>query len=301
MDIQNYQNMYQKMEMPKDMDERLRERMAQELNREKVKRSNNYRPILAFAAAFAFIVCLAQFDPVVAAAKRFVNYIKYTFVVTDEDGNEVNVNMEGEFLTLSKDAPKDICYMDSMAQAGDTIGITILDTDQASMHEDCVEYTPYLTKKNEVYGVMLSDKLYVVGDLQDVTLHRKDEMNGVDWMEYTAGVNYDTPISAQVTIRTDKDMAGEYDNNEIGYVSESQKVDLTSDDAGRFEAEIYELKNINAKAVLYSVYTDGPVSWNITEGSVKCCVAVFVYEGVEYVYMGGVNHDTMKEFLETLK
>jgi len=148
---------------------------------------------------------------------------------------------------------------------------------------------------------MLSDKLYVVGDLQNVTLHRKDEMNGVDWMEYAAGTDYQAPISAQVTIRTDKDMSGEYDNNEIGYVSESQKVDLTSDDAGIFEAEVYEMKKLNTKVVLYSIYTDGPVSWNITEGTVKCTVAVFVYEGVEYVYMGGVAHDTMKAFLETLK
>jgi len=123
MDMQNYQNMYQKIEIPKDMDERLRQRMAQELNKNKTKRINAYRPIVAFAAALAFIVCLAQFDPVVAAAKRFVNYIKYTFVVTDEDGNEVNVDMEGEFLTLSKDAPKDTCYLDSMAEAGDVIGI----------------------------------------------------------------------------------------------------------------------------------------------------------------------------------
>ena len=84
-------------------------------------------------------------------------------------------------------------------------------------------------------------------------------------------------------------------------MSKSQKIDLTSSDAGVLEPEVYEMKDLGVKAVLYSIETDGPVSWNITEGTVKCSVAVFVYEGVEYVYMGGMNHDTMKAFLDTLK
>lgn len=78
------------------------------------------------------------------------------------------------------------------------------------------------------------------------------------------------------------------------------KIDLTAPDAGVFEPEIYEMKNVGVKAVIYSVETDGPVSWNITGGTVKCSVAVFVHEGIEYVYMGGMNHDTMKQFLDML-
>lgn len=300
MNLYDYQNMYKKMEMPKEMDERIRERMTGELNRKKVMRSNGYRFGFAVAAAFALIVCVTQFDTIVAAAEKMARFIRYTFVVNDDSGNAVDVDMTGVFVTLLEDAPKDLCYMDSVKAAGESMGITLLDTEQAYLYEGCVEYTPYLTKDEELYGVMLSDKLYSVGDLQDVTLHRKGEDGGIDWMEYNQGVNYQTPISVQITIHTDKDMTGEYENNEIGYVSKSQKIDLTADDAGTFEAEVYEAGNLGVKVVLYSVHTDGPMSWNIEDGSVKCCVAVFVYEGVEYVYMGGVNHETMKMFLDTL-
>ncbi len=300
MSAQDFQNMYEKMEMPKDMDERIRERMEIELNRGKVRKGNGYRAGLAVAAAFAVMVCITQFDTVSAAAQRMVEFFKYTFVMNDEDGKEVNVDMKGGFVTLLENAPKEDCYMDSMQEAGNTIGVKLLDTDAACMHEDCVQYTPYLTEDGELYGVMLSDKLYAVGDLQDVTLNRREDMTGVDSMTYQAGTNYQTPVSAQITIRTDKDMTGDYDNNEIGYVSKSQKMDLTAD-ADAFEAEVYELEHLGAKAVLYTIQTDGPVAWNVTEGTVKCTVAVFVYEGVEYVYMGGMNHDTMKAFLDTLK
>ncbi len=301
MNVQDYQNMYEKIEMPKEMDERIRERMINEMNGKKVTKGNNYRAGLAVAAAFAVMVCITQFDTVAAAAERVVEFFKYTFVMNDEDGNAVNVDMKGGFVTLSDNASKDVDYMDSVKEAGDAIGMKLLDTDVACMHEDCVQYTPYLTEDDEVYGVMLSDKLYAVGDLQDVTLHRREGEDGVDWMEYNPGSSYQTPVSAQITIRTDKDLAGDYDNNEIGYVSKSQKIDLTSSDASTFEPEVYEMKNLGVNAVLYSIETDGPVSWNITDGTVKCSVAVFVYEGVEYVYMGGMNHDTMKAFLDTLQ
>lgn len=300
MNVQDYQNMYQKIEMPKEMDERIRERMTSELNRKNGKRGNGYRAGLAVAAAFAVMVCITQFDMVAAAAERVVDFFKYTFVMKDENGNAVNVDMQGAFVTLLENAPKDMCYMDSVKEAGERIGVTLLDTNDACKHEDCVKYTPYLTEDDEVYGVMLSDQLYAVGDLQDVTLHRRDSEDGVDRMEYNTGTCYQTPVSVQITIRTDKDLAGDYDNNEIGYVSKSQKIDLTAPDAGVFEPEIYEMKNVGVKAVIYSVETDGPVSWNITDGTVRCSVAVFVHEGIEYVYMGGMNHDTMKQFLDML-
>lgn len=37
------------------------------------------------------------------------------------------------------------------------------------------------------------------------------------------------------------------------------------------------------------------------DGSVICTTAIFVYEGVEYSYLGGVDRDTMKMFLNTLQ
>ena len=41
-------------------------------------------------------------------------------------------------------------------------------------------------------------------------------------------------------------------------------------------------------------------SWDLTQPIITTN-AVFVYEGIEYIYAGGVSHETMKEFLETLQ
>lgn len=78
-------------------------------------------------------------------------------------------------------------------------------------------------------------------------------------------------------------------------------INLSDSTLDVYDAEIYELKNLGVKAVLYTVDTDGPINWGIESGSISCTNAVFVYKGVEYVYMGGVSHDTMKQLLDTLE
>lgn len=301
MELKHYQNMYDKMDMPTDMDERLQKAILGKMDERKNGNKKRYHAGIAVAAAFAVMVFVTQFDTVAAAAERVIEYFRYSFVVEDKEGNAVKVDMEGNYLTLSSNASKDESYMDSITMAGKELGVKLLDTSESYQYDECVKYTPYLTEDNELYGVMLSDKLYSVGDLQNVELHQREEEGGLDWMEYTAGAKYQTPISVQVTIRTDKDMTGEYDNNEIGYVSKCQNIDLTNPPAGISDSEIYDMSNLGVKAVLYSVQTDGPIAWNIEEGAITCTTAIFVYQGVEYVYMGGIDHDTMKSFLDTLK
>ncbi|MBE5945177.1 MAG: hypothetical protein E7258_09730 [Lachnospiraceae bacterium] len=301
MNISNYQNMYNKIEIPAEMDKKIKESIAGRLeSKRKISSRKFYRTGFAVAAAFAFIVCITNIDSVVAGAKNIIEYLKYTFVVDDKDGTTEEVNLVGEFMTISPDAPKEKCYMDSISYAKDELGIALLDTDEACLYEGGFEYTPYLTDDKDVYGLILSNKLYATGDLKDCTIHVKEDENGVDWMEYEAGDKYQTPISVEITVRTDKDMTGMYDNNEIGYVSENKKIDLSAT-GNTFDAEVYELENLGVKAVLYSVETDGPASWNVTSGSITCTTAVLVYQGVEYSYLGGVDRDTMKMFLDTLK
>ncbi len=301
MELNRYQNVYDKMEMPKEMDERLQQTIISRAQEKHGMSKKGYRAGVAVAAAFAVMVFVTQFDTVAAAAERVIDYFKYSFMVEDQEGNAVKVEMKGGYLTLDSDASKDECYMDSLSMVEEELGVALLDTSAAYQFDDCVTYTPYLTDDGELYGVMLSNHLYAMGDLQDVTLHARESEDGLDWMEYAAGADYQTPISAQVTIRTDKDMTGEYDNNEIGYVSKCQNIDLTNPPAGISDAEIYDMSSLDVKAVLYSVQTDGPIAWSIEEGAITCTTAVFVYEGVEYVYMGGIDHDTMKSFLDTLK
>lgn len=301
MDLNTLNNMYSKMEMPAEMDQRLQETIANRMNStNKISRKSS-RIGLAVAAAFAVMICITQFDSVSAAAEKVMEYFKYRFILTDKDGTEVNVDMKGNYVVLQDNASKKEKWFDSVTLAGNELGVHLLDCENAYAFDDCVEYTPYLTDNDELYGVMLSNKLYSVGDLQNITLYPKESKDGLDRMDYTAGDKYQTPISAQITIRTDKDMTGEYYNNEIGYVEKNHDIDLTKPVPGISDAEVYEIDSLGVKAVLYSVQTDGPIAWGIEDGSISCTTAIFVYQDVEYVYMGGIDHAAMKDFLNTLK
>ena len=77
----------------------------------------------------------------------------------------------------------------------------------------------------------------------------------------------------------------------------TQALDETAENLVNVDTKI---KNLGVKAVLYSIKTDGPEIWNTKKGEINCVNAVFVYKGAEYIYVGGMSNDTMKEFLDSL-
>lgn len=298
MEKRDYQTMYEKMKMSDDMDQKIK---AAVKHTKTPKRTKRFRAELGAVAAIALIVCVSQTDVVKAAVDKIVHYFSYSFTVEHKDGTTEKVQMKEEYLTLSKDAPKENLDMNSISQVNDAIGIDLLDTKEAYQYEGCIEYSPKISEDGELYGIMVSDKLYAIGDLKDVKLYPKEEEDELDFLSYSAGENYQTPIMTQISLRTDKNTTKEYKDNELGFVSTHMNINLTNDTSDMYDAEVYELKNLGVKAVLYTVETDGPINWGIESGSIPCTNAVFVYKGVEYVYMGGVSHDTMKQFLNTLE
>lgn len=298
MEKRDYQTMYEKMEMSDDMDQKIK---AAVKNAKTLKRANRFRAGLGAVAAIALIVCASQTDVVKAAVDKIVHYFSYSFTVEQKDGTTQKVQMKEEYLTLSKDAPKENLDMNSIREVNDAIGIDLLDTKEAYQYEGCIEYSPKVSKDGELYGIMISDKLYAIGDLKDVKLYPKDAEDGLDFLSYSSGKDYQTPILMQISLRTDKNITKEYEDNELGFVSTHMNIDLSNNTSDMYDAEVYELKNLGVKAVLYTVETDGPINWGIESGNIPCTNAVFVYKGVEYVYMGGVSHDTMKQFLNTLE
>lgn len=298
MDRNDYQTMYEKMEMSDDMNQKIKDAVR---NAKTPKRTKRLQAGFGAIAAITLIVCISQTDVVRAAVDKIVHYFTYSFTVEQKDGTTEKVQMKEEYLTLSKDAPKEKLNMNNISEVKDAIGLSLLDTNEAYLYEGCIEYNPIVSEDGELYGVMISDKLYAVGDLKDVKLYPKEREDGLDFLSYSAGKNYQTPILMQISLRTDENITKEYKDNEFGFVSTRMNIDLSNDNSDMYDAEIYELKNLGVKAVLYTVDTDGPINWGIESGSIPCTNAVFVYKGVEYVYMGGVSHDTMKQFLNTLK
>lgn len=161
--------------------------------------------------------------------------------------------------------------------------------------------TDLRSEDGSLYGIVITDKLYSVGDLKNTKLYPKEEEDGLDFLEYTPGSEYRTPIMTQISIRTDKNLDAEYQDNELGFAGSAMDVDLSDSSLGASDAEVYSINKLGTHAVLFTVRTDGPMNWGIESGEIDCCNAVFVYKGVEYVYMGGVSHDTMKAFLNTLE
>ncbi len=209
--------------------------------------------------------------------------------------------MKEGFLSISENAPKMDMFLDSVNETGTLAGIDLLDSAEAYSYKGCVKYHPRISEDGDMYGIAIIDNLYAIGDLENTKLHPKEKEEGLDFLEYSPGREYRTPILTQIAIRTDKNLDAEYQDNELGYVGSASGVDFSDSSSGVSDAEIYYVDKLGINAVLYTVQTDGPMNWGLGSGEEDCCTALFVYKGVEYLYMGGVSHDTMKAFLNTLE
>lgn len=295
MNKKEYETMYEKMELSDEMDRQIKNAI---MKTRAVKRTGQkkYRIAIGTAAALVLLVGVGQTDVARAAMDQIARYFSYSFTVAREDGTKEQIQMKEEYITLSQDAPKKSMKMNSISEVNDAIGIHLLDSKEAYLHKGCIEYSPKVSKAGEMYGVTVSAPLYAVGDLKAVKLHEEE-----NYLSFSAGKKYQTPMTVQISLRTDENATKEYRDNELGFVSQRMNLDLSQDSSEAYDAEVYELKSLGVKAVLYTIDTDGPIEWRIETDDLSCTNAVFVYEGVEYVYMGGVSHDTMKQFLDTLE
>lgn len=287
-------------EMPEYIKDQIRNQVEEELNKEEKPLNNKSNRIKRMAVAAAVILALvgiSRISFVANAMDKLMQYITYRFTVTNEDGSKSTVEMKEESITLSETAPAEPCFFKDMKTAQDLLGVTLLESSSMYRYKDCIRYSPDYSEEGELGVVVLQDHFYSVGDLNNITLYPKPTEDSIDTMTYDAGAKYQTPITMQVNIWTGRDTNAEYAEDEMGYASKTVNVNM--DDISS-EAEIYTIPQLNVDAVLYTVHTDGPIAWGIEEGSIKCTSAFFVYEGVEYIYMGGIEHDTMKEFLNTL-
>lgn len=290
-------------EMPEFIRDRIRSQVEEELKKETEDIEKRKKPRFIKRTAVAAAVVLAVFGIsrisfVANAMDKLIQYITYRFTVTNEDGTKTTVEMQEDSIQLAENVPMENCYMDDMVQAGEQIGVKLLASSSMYQYEECIRYTPIISEEDVLFGVMLQDHFYTVGDLGNVKLYPKTTEESIDFMTYEAGAKYQTPISMQVTVWTNQDSSAEYEEDELGYASKTVNVDMKDVSS---EAEVYTIPQLNVDAVVYTVYTDGPIAWGIEEGSIRCTSTFFVYEGVEYIYMGGVSHDTMKEFLNTLE
>ncbi len=294
MQLEEYRGMMDKIQIPEDMDKRLKKRLLEERRERRKMVQKAILKKVSIAAAIAVVLAGASQIPVVGkAAEQVAHYFKYGFSLPEGGENE----MVSVRLTLRSDSPMKEQKMDSVAQAGEAIGQDLLESTKAYSSKNAVHYEPSLSKNNELYGVAIRNNIYSVGDLAEVSADKasKEDLHPV--LRYKSGRNYASPIGVQISVRSDRDCDGEYVDKELNFASENQNIDLSDK---KYEAEIYKIPKLDVKAVLYTEKTDGPVEWGLENKKISCTNAVFVYKGVEYVYYGGVDHETMKDFLNTL-
>lgn len=310
MRLEEYTQIYDKVSLPKEADERI----LQELMEEKRDHGRAWSrmgayavKIAAAAAVLAVTVGVLQLPAVASSTQnlvgRFTNLIGYE--TEQGDGKEAGAatskavyNDSGEYQHVREDAPKKQCRMDSMAEVSEALGIDLLQSADAHEQKDSIQYTPYVSKSGALNGVTLRSDFYALGDICEPKIKISKRGNTISYRE---GKTYRSPIMMEHTIRTDDAEGVDKDNHELDYAGRSYI--LGKADQGAFlSKETYEIKNLGVTALLAMADTPGSYTWEKQDGdAINCCAdAYFIYRGVEYHFTGAVSLDTMKEFLEGL-
>lgn len=305
MRLEEYQTLYDKMETRSEFDEQILAMTKEPRNgRKRAGYKTGWRKLAYVAAALALFAGVYQIPAVSAEVrglvKQFTSQITITLGGKDE-AKPQNVEMTGEYIKICKDASKEDRKYDTLADVEQELGISLLQSSQAyEKGSNLVRYNPHISKNGNLYGALLVDNFYVMGDLQNIELESTPEVTTNNSCIYDCGEQYQSPIGVNIVIRTDENKEDAYIDHEIEYAG--RKMDLTEDE-NISDVELYPLKHLGVKAVLYTFPTDGVA--NAVERSnqqvTEYNYATFVYEGIEYIYYGAVSRDTMKEFLNTLK
>ena len=302
MNINEYKHMYEKMEISDELDVQIRNRIMNLGENKPIKVKHQHTKMIVALTTIAFVIGILGINnnTVSAAIEKVVQYFAETIWITNSNGDAEAIDMVQKYITLSNKAPKKMTKFDSMKSVSEKIGIKLLESPKAYSDGKCVNYTPCVDEKGKLLSVTIGDAIYCIGDLKNINLFPSANADEMDIMDYDPGEHFKTPVMVQINIKTDENLNENYRNNELSFVSERMNIDLTEETRKDTHAEVYTLKTLGTKAVLFDMETDGPASWDLTQ-PITTTNAVFVYEGIEYIYAGGVSHETMKEFLETLQ
>lgn len=284
MDIKEYKNMYNKIETSQDTDRRILNSVKQGKNIKK----RTYIKVAGMVAAFAMIVGIYQIPSVNAAVNNFISGFTSKFMVNNE-----TVEMTGEYKKISPKASKQDKKFDTLADAEKELGIKLLKSKDAYEGEkNLIWYNPHMNGEGELYGAILQDDFYCVGDLKNVDVETFEDASEGNAIMFESGEKYKTPIAAEITVRSDKGSEG--GAGEVNYKGTQEKFDGKS--------QMYELKNIDTKAIITTIENSGmPAEWEDQVGDAgDMTEALVVFDGVEYHYYGAVSQETMKEFLDGL-
>ena len=261
-----YQSMYKKIHTSEEMDERIRNSVVQ-----KKLYWGNYNFVGKAAVAvvvLTFILCLPNLQT--RAMEMWETFSNYFVVDKGEDENSV-IEMEGGYLALSPTATKKECKMDSIMQVSKNLGVSLLYSTQERKENNGISYYPHVSKKGVLNGVNLINNFYAEG-----------------------------PIALEIIIRSKDNTGVDYNNHELEYAG--VKWSLVEGESIS-DIHLYEIPQLGVNAIFFTTQSEGPELWE--EKGIEVVEpltgVVFMYEGIEYKYLGAISQEEMKVFLNTLQ
>lgn len=265
------------------------------------KRKKNYvRLAYRMAAVIVVTMVMLQVQPIRAAVDKVITHFTNQFEILWQGKESTVIEMEGDYLEISPKAKKKECKMDSVSQISKQIGIHLLQSTEAYETRKCISYYPYVSESGALNGIMLIDHCYAMGDLKNAKLKTYSSVSESSSITYEKGEKYSSPISMQITIRSNQSDGVDYNNHELEYAGTNWN--LTEGD-GISDINLREITGLGVNAVLFTVESSGPIVWYAEgiEENETFTTAMFIYKGIEYIYNGAVSQDTMVEFLNTLE
>lgn len=322
MRLEEYRQIYDKVSLSKEADERILQALQEAQSSGKKRNSTRVRAvrIAAVAAVLVLTVGIMKFPAVASTTKvlvsGFTNFILNSGTSSQEDIEKMEEQIEGReygyptsqyvysdsgvYQEINPDAPKKECKMDSMDAVSEALGVDLLQSEDAYEQENGILYTPYVSESGALNGVILMNDFYALGDIQNAEYSIFPEVETCNTIFYRPGEKYQSPIKMEITVRTDDAEGVDYDNHELDYGGRTE----VREDNDAEKTENYVIQNLGGVNAMLSVdETDGASTWGKLEGEdIRSCVsAYFLYRGVEYRYVGAVSLETMQEFLEGLK
>ncbi len=251
------------------------------------------------AVAFVCVVVLAgffQFPAVRNSAGRIVNYFNSS-VKYKMGESEDSYSYHEMYVSISKRAPKNDTRFATMAEVEQATGVDLLQAAGASEGCPCIEYTPYMSDKEQLNGFMIINDYYDMGDLKNVVLEPKENPEDIR-CEYEVGEKYKSPVTMQATVRSNHSSGVDYKDHELEY--SGRIFDLTHPDVT--DVTLYPAEKLGIKAVIARVKSDGRPGKCLSDyRTTSVSVAFFVYHGIEYIYIGDMEQDAMKQFIDGLE
>lgn len=324
MKLEEYREIYDKVSLSKEADERILQKLTEEVTNSGMKQKRKKLRFVQVTAAVAVLVLavgVMQFPAVSSATQDVVS--RLSKLIKIEYGEPISsyvYSNSPEYLSVNPDAPKKECKMASLDEVSEALGIDLLQSEDAHEQKNCIRYTPYVSNSGALNGVKLQDTFYALGDIRDPKIKVSKDLEKDDTISYREGEKYHSPIMMEALIRTDNAEGVDEKNRELDYsgrfngltgkdagtkaAQETYGIEnLTGEDAGGvIVQEIHEIESLGVEAEI-SVDVSGSHTWNKMDGEeiYQGADAIFTYQGVEYRYVGAVSIETMLEFLEGLE